>query len=163
MRRGDPSFFYQGTPAERHAAKVDRRGPDECWPWLAGRDKSGYGTLQVGHRPHRAHRIAWEAAHNATIPPGMVIRHRCDNPPCQNPAHLEVGTVADNARDMVERGRHRMGNPETLGNFRRRLTDDQVDEIRTRFTGAYGEKAALARRYGVSDEHIRRILDGSRR
>lgn len=40
--------------------------------------------------------------------PGPVLRHRCDNPPCINPAHLEPGTQADNVRDMAERGRHWM-------------------------------------------------------
>lgn len=36
-----------------------------------------------------------------------MVRHSCDNPPCCNPAHLLVGTAAQNAQDMAERGRHR--------------------------------------------------------
>lgn len=162
-KHGDPHHEYQGTPAERHARKVDKRGEDECWPWLAARDADGYGTLQVGHRPHRAHRIAYEAATGQSIPAGLVVRHTCDNPPCQNPRHLLLGTHADNAQDKMERGRHVTANPHQLGDFRRRLTEEQVAEIRARATGAYGEKARLGREYGVSDEHIRRILNGSRR
>lgn len=162
MKHGDVTFEYQGPPAMRHASKVDRRGPDECWPWTAARDKDGYGTLQVGHRPHRAHRIAYESATGTPIPPGMIVLHTCDNPPCQNPQHLRLGTHADNVHDMWAKGRGRAGGS-LLGDLRRRLTSEQVAEMRASYTGAFGEKAALARQYGISSEHARRILNGTRR
>lgn len=94
----------------RFHAKVDRSGlPDECQPWLGGRNAAGYGLMQgstsyVGFS-FLAHRIAWALARNAE-PGALVIRHSCDNPPCCNPLHLLSGTYRDNYNDMVERGRH---------------------------------------------------------
>jgi hypothetical protein len=73
---------------------------DGCWEYAGTRVSTGYGS--AGY--HQAHRVVW-AHHNGPIPPGMVIRHRCDNPPCVNPDHLDLGTYRDNSRDMVRRGR----------------------------------------------------------
>jgi hypothetical protein len=79
---------------------------DECWPWQGSRHKTGYG--QLSDKPNRtvlkAHRIAYEKAYGP-IPEGRMICHRCDNPPCCNPAHLYAGTARDNARDSIARGR----------------------------------------------------------
>lgn len=91
----------------RYWAKVDKRGPDECWPWVAYRHGAGYGRINRG--PAKAgqvfaHRVSWEI-HYGSIPDGLYVLHRCDNPPCQNPAHLFVGTTADNMRDKVAKGR----------------------------------------------------------
>lgn len=87
---------------ERLLAKTDCAG--SCWVWTGLRDRWGYGRMSVASRPVRTHRVAWELAHGA-IPPGLVVRHSCDNPPCVNIDHLLLGTVAQNNADMVERGR----------------------------------------------------------
>jgi hypothetical protein len=80
-----------------------------CWEWQGPRDAGGYGTLwvaKVGSR--RAHRLSWMLTHG-DIPHGLQVRHECDNPPCVNPAHLRLGTHADNMDDMRRRGRGRSG------------------------------------------------------
>lgn len=87
----------------RYWAKVDVRGPDECWPWTAGTNVAGYGCFGKDRKSILAHRIS--LAIDGRDPSGAIARHRCDNPPCCNPAHLETGTHADNARDREERGR----------------------------------------------------------
>jgi hypothetical protein len=68
----------------------------------------GRGRIQVGPKAHYivpTHVMAYIVA-KGSVPPGMVVRHTCDNPPCINPEHLLIGTKADNAADMVERRRH---------------------------------------------------------
>lgn len=65
----------------------------------------GYGKLSAGRGTLiRAHRFAW-ALVNGPLPKGAVICHRCDNPKCCNPAHLFLGTKADNTADMYLKGR----------------------------------------------------------
>lgn len=88
----------------RYWAKVECRGPDECWPWRAHRDHNGYGKFSVGGRAGRmemAHRVAVYLAAGEWPAPGMDVDHtchndsgcrdaRCEHHACQNPRHLEV-------------------------------------------------------------------------
>lgn len=92
--------------AERFWARVDRSSaPEACWPWTTRVGRFGYGRLSVDRRQVHAHRVAFELS-GGSIPDGFYVLHRCDNPPCCNPAHLFVGTHADNMRDRHQKGRY---------------------------------------------------------
>jgi HNH endonuclease len=80
---------------DRFWAKVDRRGPDECWPWLGKLGTTGYGHFTVSYRGHPAHRLAYELV-NGPVPDTLVMDHLCRNRGCCNPAHLEPVTNREN-------------------------------------------------------------------
>ena len=91
------------SPAdERLRARLVEK-PNGCLEWT-GATVNGYGSISVNGRVKRTHRFAWELTHG-NIPDGMVICHKCDNPPCCNPEHLFLGTQADNIADMMAKGR----------------------------------------------------------
>jgi hypothetical protein len=79
-----------------------------CWEWNGSRNDGGYGLFfarRLGFDGERAHRVVY-GHFVRPLWDDEKLRHRCDNPPCVNPAHLEPGTPADNVQDMVERRRH---------------------------------------------------------
>jgi|SRR5690606_34599648 len=89
----------------RYQSKVDRSGgPDACHPWTASVNESGYGYFRANGRMHLAHRWAY-SRFVAPLRDEEVVRHSCDNPPCQNLRHLLSGSVKDNVQDMLDRGR----------------------------------------------------------
>lgn len=151
------------TLIARLAAKVDRsRGPEACWPFTGKCQNGGYGVLHTGGRPGRtvyAHRVAWKA-YNGRDPGGKAVCHRCDNPPCCNPAHLFLGSIEDNVRDMVAKGRHpgwtgKRPRGEQVGGAK--LTQVAVAEIRRRAAAGEGS-GALGKAFGVDSSTIRQIV-----
>ena len=104
----NPDGSLKLTLAQRFWSKVDRRAPDECWPWLASRSPKGYGRICVNGYPRQAHRVAWELTYGP-VPPGKFICHHCDSPSCCNPAHGWPGTHQDNVKDMIEKRRQHHG------------------------------------------------------
>lgn len=139
----------------RFWSKVDKRGAEECWEWQAcrtsGAGKLPYGLVVFGGRGQVAHRVSWQIVFGA-IPHGQVVRHKCDNPPCVNPNHLELGSPLDNARDALDRNRYARGTAQGLA----KLTEEQVLAIR-RLTLPIN-KAAVGRQYGVSRRVIYDLL-----
>ena len=79
-----------------------------CWEWNGKKNWNGYGMIDIkrlGIVRQRAHRIVFEYLTGQKIG-DKVLCHTCDNPPCVNPKHLFMGTMADNVNDMCKKGRH---------------------------------------------------------
>jgi len=151
-----------GTPvtltkddADRFWAKVDRRGPNECWEWKEYRDRDGYGAFNLGGRPYGSHRISLLLATGA-IPDGMLACHKCHNPACVNPRHLYWGTPADNVRDMIEAGRERYLFGED--NPCSRLSWDEVRRIRDDYARGVLSQAKMGEEYGLSQRAISKVV-----
>src|SRR5690348_1907218 len=75
---------------QRFWAKVDRRGPGECWTWQATQT-NGYGQFKIDGKQRYAHRVSYELT-VGPIPDGLQIDHLCRNRACVNPAHMEPVT-----------------------------------------------------------------------
>lgn len=125
--------------------------PAGCHEWQGGLLKSGYGCF----RSRPAHRWAWKQAFGP-IGHGLVVRHKCDNPPCVNPDHLELGTVADNSRDMVARNRSLKGSRNSVA----KLDEATVHAIRLAIRDKKCTQLALAVQYGVTPGCINSIIRG---
>lgn len=154
-------------------------GPDACWPYTGKRDSDGYGQVRyAGRRPH-ASRVAYIFTHGA-IPGELQVLHRCDNPPCCNPAHLFLGTNADNMTDKARKGRCNprctvgllRGNPSTqfkpghvaVGDrgvrTAAKLTTEQVLAARSRYAAGGVTERQLASEYGIGKSAMHDLLSG---
>lgn len=155
--------MYTADTIRRFWAKVERRGPNECWGWNASTHKDGYPSFYVpnpgGHnRQKLGHRFMVELQEGRELSKDEYVLHSCDNPTCTNPRHLRIGTQKDNVRDCMNRGRMNRAKGERTANAK--MNDETIRSIRLNYTGAYGEAAHLAREYGVTKSVMARILSG---
>ncbi len=145
MRANDEVSFW---------ANVAKGDDGSCWPWTGTRIPKGYGYFSLGGKKRRAHRLAWVFS-SGPIPTGLHVLHRCDNPPCVNPAHLFLGTNRQNVDDMLVKGR----SPRSPGvrNGRATITESAVREIRD--AAAHGEsQRTIARRLRITDSLVSMIV-----
>jgi hypothetical protein len=131
---------------------------DGCWEWYGDcHGKGGYGRAWDGEKRVLAHRLSYvldKKEKNEAIPedfPALCILHKCDNVTCVNPAHLLLGTFAENNADMARKGR--------ASRSKAKLTDDQVRELRRRREGG-DTYSTLATAYGLSVHSIPAIIYG---
>ena len=138
---------YGYTPQERFRLYV--RETPKCWEWTGYKNEKGYGVINLGGERMMAHRMAYELA-GGTIPKGLSVLHKCDNPSCVRPKHLFVGTRADNNADMDRKGRRRPPDMRGTRNHRATLTEADIRAIR-----ASDESGPiLGARYGITHNHV---------
>jgi len=142
--------------AERFWAKVDKEC--ECWNWT-GCLRRGYGIFWFNGTDRRAHRYSYIIHHPLTFDllehPDICVCHKCDNPKCVNPAHLFLGSNADNMDDKMEKGRSADKKGEKNG--RAILTETQVREIRSRYLAGISRRQ-LEIEYGIKKTTIYKII-----
>lgn len=195
---------HETLPA-RFWAKVTVLGDDDCWPWVGTLNPNGYGQIdKVG-----AHRVSYWLT-TGVDPDAFEVCHSCDNPSCQNPKHLFLGTHADNMADSATKGR--MPGRPTLTSVQvatarelyahglsaeriaplvgfcaphvnrvvrdvetdwkrtgwkrqpqMKLTDEQVEQIRVRYSRGGISQRALAREYGINQGYVSDLVNRKER
>ena len=145
--------------SQRFWEKVDRSG--ECWLWTGARDTAGYGLIGVGSgKISTAHRVSWRLATGSLPIDGVCVLHRCDVRHCVNPAHLFLGTHADNMADMAAKGRG--VTPRTVGEAAPGavVTGMSVIAMRLVYRAGGASYSTLARWFGLSDGNVSNIIRG---
>jgi HNH endonuclease len=121
-----------------------------CWIWEGCKTHQGYGHFRSGmsKNPMKAHRFSYEL-YVGPVPEDLIVLHKCDNPSCVNPDHLEVGTWADNAADRNYKGRQAKGEQ----NGKTKITDSQVREAKELLRQGW-MREDVANLFGVSGRTI---------
>lgn len=138
----------------RFWARVDKSGGDSaCWLWRGYCHRNGHGQLKItalSKTPLFAHRVAYQFTYRVDVAK-FVVRHTCDNPPCVNPKHLELGTQRENMLDMKLRKRAAFGER----NGRAIVTELDVKRIREMPRDATNK--AIGKQFGLSGAAVRSI------
>jgi len=149
-------MILQSLDEARFWVKV-KKTIDGCWMWTGRVNAAGYGQFWLSSlgRPTGSHRVAW-MIQRGEIPRGRAVLHSCDNPSCVRGSHLFTGTLRDNIRDMMSKGRQLKGERVHTA----KLRASHVRRIRYRLLrGRRGTAAQLAREYGVTKRCIYAIRD----
>lgn len=152
-------------PIEDRFWRYARKGAD-CWTWTGACSIGGYGQMGIKGKTVGAHRISYEI-HIGPVPQGLYVLHRCDNPPCCNPRHLFLGTIADNNADRDAKGRVSRGDhvdPACRARGERchksPLTEEIVRTLRRDYALGGVSLKTLAQRYQVTKTTVRRAIQG---
>lgn len=143
---------------QRFWEKVDIQGPDDCWEWQASLNYFGYGRFNVRGKVWKAHRMSY-LLDTGTDPEGMCVCHSCDNPKCVNPAHLFLGTYAENNADMKTKGRATGGSMPGEQHPMSKLTEAQALKVLA-FKDGVKSQQSVGEMFGISGKQVGYIWRG---
>lgn len=159
-------FFAKAKPQEVYCSlhcaiwpRIKQGDPDECWLWLGGL-AMGYGAGTFHKRRYKVSRVVLGEKLGRELTNEEQALHRCDTPACCNPAHLFVGTGADNMADKVSKGRQRNGTADLRGERHplAKLTEEDVKYI---WSHRHTQRQVdLAKRFGVERGVIFKVIKG---
>lgn len=131
---------------------------DTCWNWTAGSRGNGYGCFKFEGKTIDAHRFVWFLTHGRWSE--QWILHSCDNRKCVNPKHLFEGSPRDNFEDAVKKGRATYVIPPKKGDksFRRKLSKNQIIDIRKKYLTGNFSYRKLAIEYNVCYTNIGKMI-----
>lgn len=127
---------------------------NDCKEWLLGKRSGGYGSVRWDGTHFSVHRLVYNLAHPDEDITNLFIRHRCDNPSCINPEHLESGTPQDNTDDMISKERNAKGSK----HGRSKLTEGQILQIRHLYSFGNITYKELGRIYNIDFSTVGKII-----
>lgn len=148
----------------RFFSKVRISADSACHEWSATKNPAGYGIFGVWENGKTQACIASRVAYQLAYGPfdsALEVRHKCDNPGCVNPEHLELGTHQQNMNDMLQRNRARFGTSNNRSGSNH-LSARKARTIRKLWESGEWTQASLARRYSVSGATIHMCVYGKR-
>ena len=140
--------------------KINKRGCFECTSHKT--DSFGYprsGRVVDGIRFWIiSHYMYYK--HKGSIPKGLCVLHKCDNPKCINPNHLELGTLKENVRQRDTRGRtSREARTNGEINGMSKLTTSDIIKIRS-LKGKLTQNK-IASMFNISQTHVSGVQRGA--
>lgn len=127
-----------------------------CWLWEGSMGPNGYGRVVRNKKNIRDHRFSY-TIFKGPIPKGLLVCHSCDIKLCVKPDHLWAGTSHDNIQDAYNKG-SKMGF-RSMGPSRK-LTANNVIEMRSSYIPRIKGRVFYARKFGVSRTAIDQVIQG---
>jgi len=130
-----------------------------CHLWTGSKNsQNGYGAINIEGHAVSVVKTLWELK-IGKVPEGLELLHSCDVRQCVNLDHTFLGTQKDNMQDMISKGRQNWVSSPGIRNGRAKLTETQVEYIKTiDFTKT--TKTAIAKELKISRTVITDILKG---
>ena len=147
---------------KRFWSKVVILDDNNCWEWIGGKRRRGYGvfSVQVDKKTRGliSHRVSYFLKNNID-PADKIVLHNCDNTSCVNPNHLSLGTHKDNTNDMMSKGRGRQNFLNGELHKMSKLSNEDVVNIRKLYSITKLTQKQIGESYGIDGSHVSLIVN----
>lgn len=156
-KRSESAYRMWGDAERRFWSKVKIGTQSECWPWIGGGFRNGYGSVTYLAKKRIAHRLAYFFTYGP-FNQSLDCCHKCDNPSCCNPNHLFLGSAKENMADCLKKGRCKRASG--VNNGKSKLTKEQAMEILSDLQCSRAHRKELADKFGVTYSCICHVIYG---